>query len=176
MRYGSTESPYMESKGEAVFSVCGRYRYSLSRRVSLTINSVCLFIMLNPSMADASVDDPTVRRCIRFARRWNHGELRIVNLFGLIATDPRQLESSDDPVGPDNDAALVDALSAADTVVAAWGSRGELEQRSRQVLGLIDRLGIRVWHLGVNKTGEPRHPLYVPSRTQPAPFIRDVRV
>jgi len=107
----------------AVFDPTRTFRYRLSRTWDRE-GPVVAFVMLNPSTADAEVLDPTVRRCVGFARAWEFGSLEVVNLFAFRATDPRDLLLAAAPVGPDNDQAIVDAASAADRVVAAWGTRG----------------------------------------------------
>ena len=148
-----------EPRGMAVLSSDGLYRYSLWRVWDRSRPAV-LFVMLNPSTADAREDDPTIRRCIRFARDWGHGSLLVGNLFGLRSTDPAALARHPDPVGPANDSALRELAEAADRVVVAWGSKGTLRARS---LLVADQLaGPRnLWALGVTADGQPRHPLYV---------------
>src|SRR5437588_2477108 len=89
------------SRGSAVFSPDGRYRYLLTRRLGRS-RRVATFIMLNPSTADAINNDPTIRKCVGFARRWGCGLLQVVNLFALRATEPRVLRAAADPVGPEN--------------------------------------------------------------------------
>lgn len=151
----------------AVFSPCREYRYSLRREIGGP-GRLALFIMLNPSTADEQRDDPTIRRCIGFATRWGASVLYIANLFALRATDPRVMCRHPEPVGPGNDTAifLLATLCAENngTIVCAWGARGahmarghNLTQRLRQSFGL--------WHLGLTKHGEPRHPLYLSADT-----------
>jgi len=106
----------------AGFSPCGCYRYWLTRTWDESRSAVC-WLMLNPSTADATRDDPTIRRCIGIARRWGHGGIVAVNLFALRATDPAELVRAVDPVGPENDAA-VRSHTAGLRVIAAWGSKG----------------------------------------------------
>ena len=109
-----------------------RYRYRLSRTWDPT-GPVVAFVMLNPSTADAEVLDPTVRRCVGFARGWGFGSLEVVNLFAFRATDPRDLLRAAAPVGAANDRAILDAASAADRVVVAWGTRGTHLGRATEV-------------------------------------------
>ncbi|MGH3477634.1 MAG: DUF1643 domain-containing protein [Nocardioidaceae bacterium] len=150
----------------ATFSHDGVYRYSLTRRWD--VGSSCLFVMLNPSTADASRDDPTVRRCIGFAQRWGWAGLIVVNVYGYRATHPGALWAVDDPVGPDNDAAIVSACEYAaemgSVVVAAWGSNAEPD-RLRRVRSLT--LGLDWSVLGFTRAGQPRHPLYMRGDTEP---------
>jgi hypothetical protein len=123
--------------------------------------------MLNPSDADEVRDDPTIRKCQGFQRRWGHGgACEVVNPFALIATDPRELSKHPDPVGPENDShiagAALDVLGAGGRIVVAWGAHRFARQRvsivAASLLGAVDTL----WCLGVTKDGSPRHPLYVP--------------
>lgn len=106
---------------DARFSPCRRYRYVLTRDVSILNPRLVNFVMLNPSTADATVDDPTIRRCIGYARAWDYGHLVVTNLFALRATDPRALKSEDDPIGPDNGEYIAAWAGRADLVVVAGG-------------------------------------------------------
>jgi hypothetical protein len=124
------------------------------------------FIGLNPSTADESRDDPTIRRCIGFARRWGFARLEVLNLFAFRATKPTALLSADDPVGPENDLAIAGVLRSADLVVCAWGAFPS-SARAADVLRLIAAPQC----LGTTKNGSPRHPLYVRSGTDPVPYF-----
>src|SRR5580692_943110 len=145
----------------------GVYRYSLWRRLGESRNRV-LFIMLNPSTADGTVDDPTIRRCVTFARRWGYGRLEVCNLFAYRATDPRELCRVVNPVGPLNDATIARAAKRADKVVVAWGVRGVLMHRAGVVLRVLDSKAVCC--LGTTRDGSPRHPLYVRGDSPPVPF------
>jgi len=128
-------------------------------------DTICLFIMLNPSTADEESNDPTIRRCMGFARSWGYGVLEVANLFALRATDPRVLRPplrKDEPIGVRTDSYLMEAARRADLVVAAWGAWGTLWGRGRGVLDMLKGAGIRVATFGLTKQGEPRHPLYLP--------------
>jgi len=140
----------------ATFSACLAYRYSLSRQWG-DDGSVC-WIMLNPSTATASVDDPTIRRCVGFSRAWGYGALEVVNLYALRSTDPAGLWKSTDPVGPQNDAAILRATQRASLVVCAWGANAK-PARVAQVRELLMETPLH--HLGRTKAGMPRHPLYL---------------
>lgn len=138
----------------------GLYRYRLWRNWDETRPPMA-FVMLNPSTADATADDPTIRRCIGFARREGCGGLQVVNLYALRATRPVHLLDHPDPEGPENCAAWAETLyeEPAPVVVAAWGAGGGM-------VGLPESKALRGasanWRcLGTTKTGEPRHPLYV---------------
>jgi hypothetical protein len=157
----------MTTASTAQLSSDGLYRYTLGRRWS-SIEATSVFVMLNPSTADATQDDPTIRRCISFAQALGCGALHVVNLYAYRATRPADLWQATDPVGPENDTALDEAgLAAAKAgwpLIAAWGAGGKPD-RVNQVLTLsgFDR----VTALGVTKTGAPRHPLYLPGTARP---------
>jgi hypothetical protein len=118
------------------------------------------FIGLNPSTADEGRDDPTIRRCLGFARRWGFGLLEVVNVYGLCATEPRALWDAPDPVGPENDRVLSAVLERADLVVAAWGVHARRERIAELRWALKD---VEIHALGLTQGGAPRHPLYLPA-------------
>jgi hypothetical protein len=118
------------------------------------------FIGLNPSTADEGRDDPTIRRCLGFARRWGFGLLEVVNVYGLCATEPRALWDAPDPVGPENDRVLSAVLERADLVVAAWGVHARRERIAELRWALED---VEIHALGLTQGGAPRHPLYLPA-------------
>ena len=159
----------MSAFSAAVFSDDRRYRYLLRRRVGES-NRRVLFIMLNPSRADETRNDATIRRCIGFARDWGFGVLEVVNLFALMSTDPKALLQADDPIGPDNDAAILAALKLADTVVLAWGNHAlDHERRAAEVTAMA-RQAARPYCLGLTRRAAPRHPLRLPKTTTLEPF------
>lgn len=145
------------------------YRYALGRAWGGGEGRVA-WIMLNPSAADEVRDDPTIRRCVGFARSWGFRSLEVVNLFAWRTADPAELRRAAAPVGPANDAAIREAVRRASMVVAAWGVHGGLLQRSSRVLDLLAEEGTRVCCLGLTRAGSPRHPLYVPGGVQPVAF------
>jgi len=145
-------------KGAAHFSDCGLYRYLLTREFG--DDSTCLFVMLNPSTADAEQDDPTIRRCISFAKREGFGRLEIVNLYAFRSSSPSILFAAIDPVGPANDHEIEVALDRADSVVVAWGNHAE-QERVNKVVGLIKRSCKVSNCFGLTKLCQPRHPLYL---------------
>ena len=151
----------------AVISECGQYRYVLRRSLGSALRwyKPMLFIMLNPSTADAEKDDPTVRRCKYFAEREGATHLTVVNLFALRATDPRALSAHPDPVGPDNDKHLIEECKRHSLlpIVAAWGSNKFAELRA---LDVVQKTEGRLFCLGKTKSGSPRHPLYVNSKQE----------
>lgn len=152
----------------AVISECGKYRYLLERRTNCPLRWVhpMLFIMLNPSTADAETDDPTIRRCLRFAESHACTRLTVVNLFALRATNPKELFLAEDPVGPENDWHLEEQINRHSTgiIVAAWGAHPAARQREKwfRVPGLQC--------FGLTKAGAPRHPLYLPAKATLKPF------
>lgn len=141
----------------AEFSPCGRWRYVLARRWAAGPGLLC--VLLNPSRADAVRNDPTLLRCVARAQRLGFGGLRVVNLFAWRARDPAALGRAVDPVGPENDAALLRGARWADRILCGWGAGGRRSGRDAEVLRLLGRR--RLWHLGLTAGGQPRHPLYV---------------
>lgn len=150
----------------AEISECRRYRYRLTRRWDESRPAV-MFVMLNPSTADACQDDPTISRCIGFAREWGYGELLVGNLFALRSADREALRRSDAPVGPDNDAALLDLAQSAALVIAAWGDKGAFMRRNEVALRLLPA---RFYALKLTQRGHAGHPLYLPSGVVPFPY------
>jgi hypothetical protein len=148
----------------AVISDCGKYRYQLFRIWSPK-KPLVVFIMLNPSTADASQDDPTIRRCIGFAQAWGYGGIAVVNLFAWRATDPQELLLANGAIGPQNDYFLQQAFVDAGAVVAAWGAQPVAAARAAGVQLLAQQVGARLLCLGTTKEGHPRHPLYVAKGT-----------
>ena len=148
----------------AVISPCGRYRYRLDRRWA--DGPSIAWIMLNPSTADSNTDDPTIRRIRAFSRAWGFGALTAVNLYAWRATDPRDLWQAPDPIGPENDAYLVEACAESD-VIAAWGANAR-PGRIAEVLALPGMA--RVQALEVTKAGQPKHPLYLRGDLTPRPW------
>lgn len=149
---------------DAVISGCGAFRYMLTRGGEGE-GPPAVFVMLNPSTADAASDDPTIRRCKGFARTWGRAGIIVVNLYALRSTDPAGLWRHGDPVGPDNDHWLTTVALGSGDVVCAWGANARGE-RVRQVSDLLRAAGVRTLCLGTTTSGAPRHPLYVPA-TQP---------
>lgn len=160
-----------EIECDALLSECGQYRYTLTRIWDRS-KPLVVFSMLNPSTADALINDPTIVRCIGFARAWGYGGIIVVNLFAWRATDPAELTRCDDPIGPDNDAHLFAASEGRD-VVAAWGASVPHYWRHRPgaiAAQLRDR-SVRLHHLGLTKDGHPRHPLYLRGDTTPTRWV-----
>lgn len=149
----------------AAFSPCGLFRYSLTRNWAGTDHDRVCFIMLNPSTADADKDDPTIRSCVRIARNFA-GSLCVVNLFAYRATDQRKLLYARDPIGPENNKYIREAVRDSDLVFAAWGVERPLyKPRAAAVRAMLLALGKEIYCLGITKDGYPRHPLFVAGTT-----------
>lgn len=169
------------SERETVFSECRKYRYTLWREfypVRATnppllpiegnkAHNYLMVIGLNPSTADETKDDPTIRKCIGFAKLWGFGALCMTNLFAWRDTKPENMKKATNPIGEDNQHHLLKCASGAGWILAAWGKDGRFINQDltvRQWLGDISR---QLHCLRINKDGSPMHPLYVPYSTQP---------
>ncbi len=155
----------------ALVSGNGKYRYNLWREweqpnTAIVKKSWCVFIMLNPSTADGQLDDPTIRKCVGFARLWKYQKLVVVNLFAGRATKPADLFKMDDPIGSHNSHHIRETLDDAGIVVCAWGIHGGFMAQDKAVMGLLDEAGVTPYALGLTKDGFPRHPLYHPYSKQ----------
>lgn len=139
-----------------------RYRYDLTR-VWNPLKPNVMFIGLNPSTADETLDDPTIRRCMRFAADWGYGGIVMTNLFAFRATDPSDMRKEANPVGPMNDAWLCQHSKECPLVVAAWGCQGAHQGRDRAIRQMIPNLH----YLRLTKDGHPGHPLYLPKTLRP---------
>lgn len=150
-------------KSGASFSPDRAYRYTLWRQWG--DSKFVAFIGLNPSTADETLDDPTIRRCLGFAKAWGFGGLLMLNIFALRSTDPRQLLKVEDPIGPENNDRLQRGVTVSELVVAAWGVHGVVGNRGRDVIELLaDQTTLMC--LGRTKDGYPKHPLYLPSSAE----------
>lgn len=160
----------------AHFSPDRRYRYWLTRESLIPTGGrgALNMILLNPSTADETQDDPTIRRCIGYARSWSYSRLIITNLFAFRSTDPKGLLRADDPVGPDNNEHIRVQATLADRVVIGWGAHGHLLNRGDAVLDLLRLIGIHPFCLTRTNGGQPGHPLYLPKDLSAVLFERDV--
>jgi hypothetical protein len=162
----------------AVFSPCRRWRYTLTREWESPSGDgeelSCLFVCLNPSTATETEDDPTIRRCIGFAKRLGYSRLTVCNIFALRSTDPKALYDHADPVGPENLEHIAGEAVRHELLVAAWGNHGELRGQGVTVMNLLCVLAEAVSVLGINVTGQPKHPLYLRADTQPTQLCPDV--
>jgi len=156
-------------KRDAVLSDCGRFRYILSRDWNGMLPRLC-YVMLNPSTADASQDDPTIRKCIGFAERLGFGGFTVVNLYAYRATHPRDLRTAGYPVGPENNDFISIALDGTDAVVCAWGANARGLARPTEVLSLLRRRLLKPKALSLTAGGIPAHPLMLPYSCTLQPF------
>jgi hypothetical protein len=152
----------------ALFSECGRYRYRLERQWDPSKEAVC-FLMLNPSTADAHSTDPTLRRCIVFAKSWGYGGLVIGNLFALRSPKPRLIYGCGDPVGPENDLYLRKMSESCERIVCGWGRHGAYHDRASDVCRMLETS--KLYALQVTAGGQPSHPLYISGKAEPRPFL-----
>ena len=148
-------------KTGAFFSEDRKYRYLLTREWGK--EPKLGLIALNPSTADETKDDPTIRRCIGFAKSWGYGGLLMGNIFAYRSTDPKGLLTIGDPIGPENDGWLDYIKRKSGLTVAAWGVHGHLMGRGEVVRRNLRRLYV----LGLTKEGFPKHPLYLPKTLEP---------
>lgn len=146
----------------AIFSSDRRFRYSLWR-IWRKEKRPAMFLMLNPSTADETSNDPTVERCQRYALRWGFGGLIVCNIFAYRATNPVIMKAQPDPIGPENDAAILVNAGNAGVVVCAWGNHGRHLNRSADVMAMLHDQKIITWCLSRTNIGEPGHPLYLRS-------------
>ncbi len=158
-----------DAPSTAIYSDCERYRYSLTR-IWDPAGRKALFVMLNPSTATEVQNDPTVERCERRARALGFGAFQVTNIFAWRDTDPKKMRAAAEPVGADNDQAILDGALWADQVIAAWGTHGAHLDRGPAVEALLRRAGHDLFHLGLSKAGHPKHPLYIAYSQNPAPW------
>lgn len=154
-----------------VAGTANQYRYDLGRRWEDIKKPRAVFIMLNPSTADGTDDDATVRRCVGFARSWGCGSLVVVNLFAYRATNPVDMKRVPDPVGPENDDFISGWVASRPgsgwdrMAVAAWGDHGIFRQRDLAVRRMLRDLGVPLFHLGLTAAGNPKHPVRLAGAT-----------
>jgi hypothetical protein len=163
---GSENEPtgiFIDNRKNAVISDCGNYRYRLTRTWN-TEKGTIVFLMLNPSTADVTNNDPTIRRCINFAKDWGYGSLIVGNLFALRTSDPSNLDEHESPIGPKNDSYLQKICKEANMVVAAWGANEAIETREQEVISMLD---VDLYALNTTKDNHPSHPLYQEKDTKP---------
>jgi len=158
MKYGGM-------KKDAKLSDDKLYRYQLSRIWDEDKPKV-LFIMLNPSTADADVDDPTIRRVINFAKSWNYGGVFVVNLYAFRSTDPKGLKTTSDPIGPENRKHIQELVGSVDRVIYAWGNKEKEPQWLRELI-------TTPYCIALSTKGIPKHPLYLKGDSQPILYLRD---
>ncbi|MCK5610803.1 DUF1643 domain-containing protein [Candidatus Pacearchaeota archaeon] len=152
-------------KSGASFSHNRDYRYELWRQWD-TNKGMVAFIGVNPSVADEDNDDPTIRRCINFAKDWGFGGIKMINLFAFRATDPGNMKKCNEPVGMHNNTTLVSIARSVNMVVCAWGANGSHLDRDKEVIKLLQHK-VELFHLGFTKHGLPRHPLMLKKDVKP---------
>lgn len=157
-----------DRKAGAVFSDCERYRYRLWRVWDASKPKAC-FVMLNPSVADEKILDPTVSRCKKRAEALGFGGVEVVNIFALRSTDPKALYKEDDPGGNViNSVQIYITAKTSDKIICGWGSHGKLRGRGQHIATqLKERFPNKTHYLKLNSDGSPAHPLYLPYRLQP---------
>lgn len=148
----------------AQFSSCRKYRYALWRTWQEHEGHV-MFIGLNPSTADETKDDPTIRRCIGYAKSWGFGGIYMLNIFAYRATRPRELNNIGDPIGSENNRYLQMHLDVASLNIACWGNHGAYMNRGLEVIELLGKTNLSC--LGITAEGHPKHPLYLRRELKP---------
>ncbi|GAL83447.1 hypothetical protein MYP_674 [Sporocytophaga myxococcoides] len=145
----------------AIISTCKNYRYRLWRIWDKSKPFV-MFIMHNPSTADESEDDRTIKRCVNFAKSWGYGGIYVGNIFAYRSTKPEVIKQVIDPIGPDNNKHLTEMLQKCQIVIAAWGNHPKTESKPLKGIDIG-----KFYYLSLTKTGNPRHPLYLKMNLKP---------
>lgn len=168
------DEPESLPSSDAILSPCKKYRYTLTRRWNLNPDlpdeGMINWIMLNPSTADASQDDPTITRCIKRSKSLGFSSLVVTNLFAWRATDPRDMIGVEYPVGPENNQHIQEIASQASCVVFGWGANGGYLLRDREIDSRIRAMGINPHCLGITNDRFPSHPLYIPGVQPLVPY------
>lgn len=156
----------------AVFSEDMRYRYALMRRWDMK-KDLIMFIGLNPSRANATFNDPTITRCINFAKAWGYGGLFFGNLFALRSPDPKIVKNNlENAIGEENCHWLHCMARESKVIVLCWGSWPFIERAKSDIQWIIDENYEKIRAFGLNKDGNPKHPLYLSSKSLIYPIIR----
>ena len=160
----------------AVISDCGKYRYVLRRNTKLgpsrLTRETAFFLMLNPSTADATIDDNTIRKCVGYATRWGAPGIVVANLYAYRTAYPKELWKAEDIIGPENDGWLRQLFQAHKEVVCAWGADKNIDQdRVREVLRMAHTYNCRPMCLKTSKHGAPCHPLYLKNDLSPVGYL-----
>lgn len=151
-------------ENDAVISDCGKYRYLLRRTWDHT-RPRALLVMLNPSTADATTDDATIRSCVRLLSGQGYGSMEVVNVYAYRATDPKELREQSDPFGPRNKNMIEAAIHRCDVIVCAWGAYPPARQHAVSLLNAARSHRPATYCFGRTKDGSPKHPLYIKSGT-----------
>lgn len=158
--------PLVDDRAGAELDDEREYRWRLWREWDAE-KPTCAFLMLNPSTADETEDDQTIRRCVDYAKRWGYGRLEVVNLFAYRASKPEELRTVEDPIGSKNDDVLREVCDPGTFVVAAWGGFDEYRDRAIEVAEMLD---VEIHALGTTKGGHPLHPSRQPADLDPVPW------
>ena len=153
----------------ARFSECKKYRYALWRMWDDS-KPILGFCMLNPSTADETINDPTIERCQRRAKKMGYGGLIVMNIFAYRSTDPHALQVVDDPIGWENDKYILESARLCKMVICGWGKHGSWRGRGQKVLDLLKFWGVKTRALKLNNDGSPAHPLYIGYNIKPKVF------
>jgi hypothetical protein len=149
----------------AELSPCRQYRFSLWRIWGE--GNIAIFIGLNPSTADEDVDDPTIRRCIGFAKKWGFDGIVMLNIFAYRATSPKRLKACKLPIGHNNSDYMLRAMEKYNgKIICAWGGHGTFRGRGDRVVDYFKGKGFQLYCLGKTKQGQPKHPLYLRKDTE----------
>ena len=165
-----------DTESGAIFSECEQYRYALWRCWNkdngiVPVKYMVSFIGLNPSTATHEVSDPTVTRCINYAKAWGYSGMHMLNLFAFRATDPKDMKAVDEPVGEDNNEMLIKHARDSGIVIASWGNHGGYRNRCSVVADLMRVNGVDLHCLAIAKTGQPKHPLYLKKDLTPIDYL-----
>ena len=160
-------------KNEAIFDKQKRYRYLLTRNFE-TGSKTVTFVMLNPSVADETIDDPTIRRCIGFAKKLDANKMQVVNMFAYRTPNVSELKKAKEPIGCDNDLYIENAAKESDIIILAWGNHGVYMSRAEQIKKLLEPFKDKVYALKILKNGEPSHPLYLKKDLFPVLYFENV--
>ncbi len=150
---------------DAIFSKDRKHRYVLIREWDLKKPSL-MIISLNPSTADEKINDPTIQRCIGFAKKWGFGRLFVTNLFSFRATSPKDLFNFKNPIGDKNDYWIRKLLKKVNKIVLAYGNHGGFKNRHQKILKIIKN----PYCIKKSKTGMPMHPLYLKYTKKPIKY------
>lgn len=163
------ERLFFVREASAVIDPTGTYRYALWRwwTDDQSDQRFINFVMLNPSTADGIEDDATIRKCMAFSRAWGFKRMGVTNLFALRSRDPHVLLEHKAPIGPQNDQTIVNIAAAATAIICAWGNDGWLLDRPAAVKQLLRPYASKLHFLRLNGTGEPAHPLFLPTAITP---------
>lgn len=149
---------------DAILDKERKYRYMLKRQWGECNNNFINFVLLNPSTANETVEDPTIKACIKFSQNFGYDGFYVTNLFAFRTKSPNVLKKSEDPIGDENDKYIKEYARKSKLVVIAWGNHGNFLNRNNEVLKILSE--IKTPHcLAVTNLGNPKHPLYIKRNT-----------